>query len=142
MILYIDTSGLVKLYVEEAHSAQVRAWVTKADLVATGRIAYPEALSAVARRFRSGDLSREAYERVVAGLEEDWSSYTAIDFDGRLAARLVLKHQLRGADAVHLAAVVGLQEAGAGVPVAFCSFDTHLNRSARAEGFSVLTAGR
>lgn len=35
MILYLDTSALVKLYVEEAHSDDVREWVDDAEIVAT-----------------------------------------------------------------------------------------------------------
>jgi hypothetical protein len=120
----------------------VRDWVGKADLVATGRITYPEAFSAVERRFRAGDLSREAYARVVAGIEQDWSSSTTVDFDERGAARMVLKHHLRGADALHLPSAVILGGLGAGLPMTFSSFDVHLNRSARAEGLHVLTARR
>jgi predicted nucleic acid-binding protein len=140
VILYLDTSSLVKLYIEEAHSDLVRDWIGEADLVATGRISYPEALSAVVRRFRSGDLSREAYERVVTGLEQDWDTYSAVDFDEHVAARMVLKHRLRGADAIHLSSAVVLGGLGPGVPLAFSSFDAQLNRSARAEGLHVLTA--
>ena len=37
MILFLDTSALVKLYVEEPNSADVRAWIRKAEeLRATG----------------------------------------------------------------------------------------------------------
>ena len=42
MTLYLDTSSLVKFYVEEAGSETVRALVTAATVVATAGIAYPE----------------------------------------------------------------------------------------------------
>jgi predicted nucleic acid-binding protein len=41
VILYLDTSSLVKLYVEEMHSDKVREWLEEAELVATCRVAYP-----------------------------------------------------------------------------------------------------
>ena len=53
MILYLDTSALVKLYVEEAHTDDVRGWVDAAEIVATCRVAYPEAVSALNRRMRA-----------------------------------------------------------------------------------------
>ncbi len=62
MILYMDTSSLVKLYVEETGSIQVRAWLEEADAVATCRIAYPETLSAMTRRWRNGDLAQSTYD--------------------------------------------------------------------------------
>lgn len=40
MIVYLDTSALVKLYVEEAFSAEVRAAVVSATAVNTHLIAY------------------------------------------------------------------------------------------------------
>ncbi len=45
MILYLDTSALVKLYVEEVFSDQVIKQVGQAEISATSRIAYVEALS-------------------------------------------------------------------------------------------------
>ena len=43
MILYLDTSSLVKLYVQEAGSEDVQELVEKARLVVTSQVAYPEA---------------------------------------------------------------------------------------------------
>ena len=59
MILYLDTSSLVKLYVDEDCSEIVREWVEEAEVVATSRVTYPEALSAFARRWNRGDLTDE-----------------------------------------------------------------------------------
>lgn len=54
MILYLDTSSLVKLYVAELGSAQVRQMVVRAGVVATSVVAFPEARSAFARLAREG----------------------------------------------------------------------------------------
>ena len=51
MILYLDTSSLVKLYVEEVHAVTVKGWVEDAELVATCRVAHLETISAFHRRF-------------------------------------------------------------------------------------------
>jgi len=141
VILYLDTSSLVKLYVEEAHSESVRQWVVDAELVATCRVTYPETLSALTRRCRNGDLSLEDFDMLAQCFTAEWGSYAAIDFDEIEAGRLVTEHGLRGFDAVHLAAAKTLQNPDYSVSLAFSSFDAVLNSAAAAEGFAVLSAG-
>lgn len=53
MILFLDTSALVKLYVVEADSPAIHAAVARAETVAVSRIAWAEACAALARRARS-----------------------------------------------------------------------------------------
>jgi uncharacterized protein len=59
--LYLDTSSLVKLYVAEAGSEDVRAQVHRATVVATSMIAYPETRAALARRRRERALRPAAF---------------------------------------------------------------------------------
>ena len=49
MILYLDTSAIVKLYADETGSDQVWAAVAEAKLCATHLIAYAETRAAFAR---------------------------------------------------------------------------------------------
>ena len=42
MILYLDTSALVKLYIEEPGSERVREALNEAPIVSTSRVAYVE----------------------------------------------------------------------------------------------------
>jgi predicted nucleic acid-binding protein len=72
LILYLDTSALVKLYMEEAYSDDVRGWVDAAEIVATCRVAYPEAVSALNRRMRAGDIPKAGYGTAVRALRRDW----------------------------------------------------------------------
>ncbi|HTP65227.1 MAG TPA: type II toxin-antitoxin system VapC family toxin [Geobacteraceae bacterium] len=140
MIVYLDTSSLVKLYVEETNSDMVRGWVAEAELVATCRVAYPETVSALTRRFRSGDLSASDYKALLQGFSDDWSSYVALDFDELEAGVLVKKHGLRGFDAVHLSAArLFINNVSRPAHLAFSSFDTSLNKAAINEGLTVLT---
>ena len=50
MTVYLDTSSLVKLYVDEPDADDVQRIVGEADVVATSVLAYPEARAAFARR--------------------------------------------------------------------------------------------
>lgn len=61
MICYLDTSALVKLYVHEQGSETVRKLVDAASVVATSKVAYPEARAALARGFREGLLAEKDY---------------------------------------------------------------------------------
>jgi len=140
LILYLDTSSLMKLYIEEPHSGNVRQWVDEAEIVAVCRVAYPETLSALHRRFRNGDLPKNVYTLLTDRFSNDWKRLASIDFDERQAGYLVAKHELRGFDAIHLSAALMLREAGTDIHLIFSSFDHNLNNAALQEGFQVLNA--
>jgi predicted nucleic acid-binding protein len=70
MILYLDTSALVKLYVEEPGSRTVRALLERAQVVSTSRVAYVEMRAGLARKLRQGELSEEEYKRIPLGFSE------------------------------------------------------------------------
>jgi predicted nucleic acid-binding protein len=138
VILYLDSSSLVKIYLEEAESDLVREWMGVAEAVATSRVAYPEVLSAFTRRKEQGDFDLQAFELLQESLASDWASFVLLPVQERRAGALVVKHVLRGFDAVHLAAVSALRETLTGDSVLFSSFDGRLLRAARKEGISVL----
>jgi predicted nucleic acid-binding protein len=137
MILYCDTSSLVKLYVEEDRSRDVHTWVREADMVATCRVALPEMVSALTRRFNKHDLDQQRYELLLHSVRHDWRHIVALDIDEQLAADLAQRHGLRGYDAVHLACAVRLA-ATEGISMLFSAFDAHLVRAATTEGLTVL----
>lgn len=139
MIVYLDTSSLVKLYVQEAHTALVKKWVDEAEIVATCRIAYPETMSAINRRFRQGDLTEKQYDSLIAKFSNEWGRFAAVDFDELEAGRLVNLYGLRGFDAVHLSAATLLKANQNNVSLSFSSFDEKLNDAASTEGFTILS---
>jgi predicted nucleic acid-binding protein len=138
VILYLDTSSLVKLYVEEVHSDLVREWAEEAEAVATSRVAYPEALSAFARRWNEGSLSEEELELARESLEGDWQAFLLLPLNERRAGGLVIEHLLRGFDAVHLAASRDLLDRFLDDDIVFSSFDNALLKAAHTEGLSTL----
>jgi predicted nucleic acid-binding protein len=138
VILYLDTSSIVKLYLAEVHSGDVRGWSEKAEIVATSRVAYPEMISALTRRYRIGDLSRQDYKLLMKTFAEDWQHFAVVDFDELEAGRLAENHGLRGFDAIHLATAKKLRAAHSNIAIAFSSFDNDLSKAARAEKLTVL----
>ena len=101
MILYLDTSSLIKLYVEESGSRDVESLVAEASFICTSVIAYPEARSALARLSREGNLTAEEHALSKANLEEDWPGYFVLEVTAdiwRAAGDLTEKYALRGFD--------------------------------------------
>jgi predicted nucleic acid-binding protein len=137
MILYTDTSSLVKLYVEEPGSDLVRGLVNKADMVACCRVALPEMVSALTRRYNNRQIEPQQFELLVEAVRTDWKHIVVLDVDEQLAADLALKHGLRGYDAVHLASALRL--AGKDhVQLLFSSYDQQLIRAAADEGLMIV----
>ncbi len=134
MILYLDTSGLVKLYVEELFSEFARELVAQSEVVATSCIALPEMASGLARKHREGELPDSRFKTLVAEMESDWVNLGRVGIDEQAAARLAIRHPLRGADAVHLSAALRVCQAGEGRAAGFLAFDRRLNQAAQSEG--------
>jgi len=113
MICYLDTSALVKIYVAEEGSKIVKEKVNLASLVATSKVAYPEARAAFARARREGILTDAAYQVVVDNFNAEWLAYYKLELTDRicyLAGTLSEKHSLRGFDSIHLASAKLLED--------------------------------
>lgn len=135
MIAYLDTSSLVKLYVEEEGSRSIRELVVRAELVATSVVAYPEARAALARQRREKGLTSAGYDRARNDFERDWPRYLTIEVSEavyRSAGDLAERHRLRGFDSLHLASYLSLYRDGVR-QIRFSAFDDALNRAARKE---------
>jgi len=136
MILYLETSNLVKLYVKEADSGEISSLVSNAEAVATSIIAYVESRAAFARKSREKGITEEDHKRIKKDLDSDWRRLFIIKLTDALvksAGDLAEKCSLRGFDALHLASALELQKAVSN-PVMFSSSDARLRESAKAEG--------
>lgn len=134
MTLYLDTSSLVKLYVQEPGSDAVREMVDATDVVATSTLAYAEARAALARRYREGGLSRAGHTAAKQALEADWPKYLTIEVTPavcRHAGDLAERYRLRAYDSVHLAAYAEMARTAGVAETEFSSYDEALNRAAR-----------
>jgi len=141
VILYLDTSSLVKLYVPETESAEVKQIVDAAEVIATSHLGYVEARAAFARKRRERGVTPKDYRTVLDDFEHDWDSYFLVDVSDilvKLAARLAEKHALRGYDAIHLASAVTVRRHG-DQPVTFSCFDARLSHAASREGLKIIS---
>ena len=135
MIVYLDTSSLVKLYVEEDESSKVYALVKFSEVTATSLVAYAEARAAFARRFREKAFTLEEHNRIKKFFIKDWSSYLVLSVTEntiRLAGDLAEKHALRGFDSIHLASALTLRQALSS-SIVFSCFDDKLQKASERE---------
>lgn len=137
MIAYCDTSALFKVFVEEADSDRVVAWLAEADQAACSCVGFVEVHAALARRRDEGHLTAEDVTQALEKLRESWRSLAVVDLDPETAASMAMSHALRSLDAVHLAAAVSLSQMVAPLPVTLATFDRRLARVAAAVGLAV-----
>ena len=136
MILYLDTSSLVKLYMEEEESLKIETLVRSSEATATSIISYAEARAAFARRFREKSFTSDEHNRLKAFFDKDWRNYFILNITQdmvKLAGNLAEKHALRGFDSIHLASALILHQE-VSTPVVFSCFDDKLEKAAMREG--------
>ncbi len=140
MICYLDTSALIKLYIEEEGSELVREKVSNASLVATSKVAYAEARAGFARCMREGLLERNSYDEAVGYFNCDWPSFFIMEVTDMVifkAGELVERYALRGFDAIHMASAVVLAQRVQEDSLGIGCWDSRLFKSLVDYGFSV-----
>jgi len=142
-MLYCDTSALLKLYIEEAHSDTLRTQVINTEAVVVCRMAWAEAHAAFARRAREVPEDRTVIEAAKAALAADWSHYVVMEVSQSVVERAgeyADTFALRGYDSVQLAAAF---EAGklTEVNIEFACFDMRLNKAAQVLGLQAVFLG-
>jgi len=140
MNLYFDTSALIKRYVNEAGSTDVREWIRSADDKATTLVTRAEMSATINRLLRMRHLSQEDYGDALEQFRADWMDYHRLPITETLVARadaLACEHNLGGYDAIHLAAALTWQEL-LELPVTVVTYDRELAEAARTSGMVVL----
>lgn len=138
MILYLDTSALVKRYFEEPYSTEVAEQWQQADEIATSSVAYAEALASFHRKSREAVLDAEILDSISNNLRSDWQTFIRIQVTDELNTyidRALTAHTLRGFDAIHLASAMILHEKFS-ESLRFICFDKKLTQAAKSEGIN------
>ncbi|MGL5849863.1 MAG: type II toxin-antitoxin system VapC family toxin [Phycicoccus sp.] len=135
MILYVDTSALVPLLVDEPSSVACGEVWDAADRVVVTRLAYVEACAALGRARQLGRITRAQVDQARTLLDELWSVADVVEIDRALmalAAGLAVDHELRGFDATHCAAALAVDD----IALVAASGDRRLLEAWHAEGLA------
>lgn len=139
MNLYIDTGSLIKLFIAEEYSDEIRRLVETADLVATGLITRAEAPAGINRLRRMNVIDQAECEAALDNFQKEWSDYHRIPITEQIVTRagLLTSHfSLRGYDAIHLACALTWGEL-LGASVSLATFDRELRDAAKKSGIEV-----
>ncbi|WP_376692033.1 type II toxin-antitoxin system VapC family toxin [Wenzhouxiangella sp. EGI_FJ10409] len=140
MILFLDTSALVKLYVVEDGSEITHQAAGQAAVLAVSRIAWAEYYAALARRARTTPEDEPPLDQARKALATDWDDFFVMEVSQpivELAGEHAELYALRAYDAVQLATASYLA-AQSGQNVQFASFDRRLNKAATAQGMTTI----
>jgi predicted nucleic acid-binding protein len=140
MILYLDASALVKNYVAEPGTEEVRAAIAASSAVGTQLISRVEVAAALAKAVRVGALTQDEAFACLARFQKDWPDLIRLCVSEALvsrAAQLAWDHGLRGYDAVHLAAADVWRDT-LGEEVTVAAYDRKLWHAVRDIGMQTL----
>jgi predicted nucleic acid-binding protein len=128
MILYLDASALVKRYVAEQGSRKVSEAIAEAEMIGTVIISRAEIAAALAKAVRTMRLTHEDALTGLKVFRREWPDIVRVQVTEMVVARaddLAWEHNLRGYDAVHLAAAALWQDI-VGEAVTMATFDRQL----------------
>lgn len=141
MILYLDSSCLVKAYFEEVGTDLVKLAIEKADVLAASMVAEAEVRATMARKKREGLISAQEHLAMKKAFAKDWTGFFRLKLSEEISGKagdLAEKHGLRGFDAIHLASCMDMvKDLGRGEARFYCA-DMKLNVAASKEGFKDL----
>lgn len=129
-MLYVDTSALVKRYIDEDGSELLIDAMDNANAVFMSRIGYVEAVRAVSGAGSKADVARLEYDWREAIIPVELDVYVADD-----AGRFAVAYELRSLDAIHLASAATLPQ----LDVTFATWDRRLHEAARRLGLRTLS---
>jgi uncharacterized protein len=139
-VSFLDSSALVKRYVNEAGSEWVGSLLTASgDPIIVSSLAIAEVSAAIVRR-----VAPQRAKALISELDQDARDLMAVAPMSNAtvlhATELVRRHKIRGCDGLQLAAAIEVANGlGRADLLEFVSSDLELNAAARAEGLRVAT---
>ncbi len=141
---YMDTSVLLKRYLEESGTAGARRLLRRYRVVSSA-IAPVEAISALWRRRAAGDVADVDLQAILGRLTEDRSHWEFVDLTADVldrAEQVIQRTGVRTLDAVHLASALTIQaENGRRRPTQFVTSDARQRDAAVGLGLRVTWIG-
>jgi len=140
MAVYLDSSALVKRYVKEPGSREMKRLFGGGEALLVSAIGWAECLAALSRKRHDGTLSVRSHDRACEALSDEWKSMNEIAVTSEIhqsVRDLLSQTPLRGMDAIHLASALWAERRLEESLPFYCS-DRKLAAAARALGFAVV----
>jgi uncharacterized protein len=140
VILFCDTSALMKAYAKEEHSEKVRQSLEQATSCIVSLITWAEMCAAFGVKERTQQITKAEVAAGLKRLNKEWGSFGLIGVDSPLmmeAGELALRFGLRAYDSVQLASAERVHKQ-LGSKLIFCCFDKQLNSAADALSINLL----
>jgi|GEM_PF-825565 len=149
-MLYLESSALVKRYVQEEGSKAVISRFERGEIIYTSVLSFAEVHTAIGRKFRDKQLDVGEKEKLVEEFATDWLfSLNILELTINTMSALpslCRQYSLKASDAVHLSAAVWLKDSarihalGSGAAASVIEFgvsNRQLANAARQHGFQV-----
>ncbi len=131
MVLYVDSSALMKRYVAEHDSAAADSLLASDPVLATSRLAEVEVRRNLARMLDGADAAGAKRQFL-----EDLDAFALVAVDATIcndAARIAEQTGCRSLDSIHIASALR-----AGSQTTFLTFDVRQANAARSMGLTVI----
>ena len=151
-MLYLDSSVLVKRYVQEEGSKAVTSRFERGETIYTSVLSFAEVHTAIGRKYRDKHLSINEKKKLVDEFLSDWLfSLTVLELTTHTMTALPTlceQYFLKASDAIHLSAAIWLKDSirvhakgyeGSGNIVEFGVSDRQLGEAALKCGFQVFS---
>jgi len=128
VIVYLDTSALVKRFVQENKTQEVNQLIQQADIAGSSILAQVEMASALTKAVRLNWVPLRDAENAWQDFVLQWPDFVRTPVSNIIierASQLAWKYGLRGYDALHLATALTWQESMETI-VTLATFDREL----------------
>lgn len=139
MILYLDTSALLKKYFKEDGSTDVISLWKDSTAIVSSSVTYAETIASIDRKKgETTDIDDEIFRAVLKSFQKDWKSFVRVDVNDDLNKRiyeLTDIYPLGGFAAIHLASALVVFERIAENFI-FACYDKRLSEAAKQKGLN------
>ncbi len=135
MILYCDTSALVKKYAHEKESDDFLKLFMDSEDHAISVVGYAETIAAFHKKAREKSISNTILNQMISRFKNDWITFITINIIESIndeIEKLLTKYSLRGFDAIHVASAIVLKKS-INENITFACYDERLLFAAKKE---------
>ena len=141
MMYYLDSSAWVKYYLVEQGSGWVSRFFAESPRCAVHELAVIEVAATVLRRHQSQQAGDHLSQQTLNEVNRHFQGFLAIPFTAlslESIQAVLFRHRLRGADAIHLSAVLWLVSQLKGEKVTLVASDAEMLKAAAVEGIATI----